>query len=218
MLDASIRSVGDAENWQAKLDFLQDIVEKLDIGASAINVGLVTFSADARAEFFLYQYVNRDEVKQAISTVTLSANGTNMAAGLKVMRQSLFRQRSGNRKDSPDIAIIITDSKPTILVSKYQMEANLAEGNGIHLVAVGITNAADKTYVQNLASDPSASFHVNHHSDLPSIVDEIVVEIHGSVRQVCPSATSKGKYDCSTYHVLITFTLLFINLCCIIYT
>ena len=200
VLDASVRSVSDATNWQTKLDFLQDIVEQLDIGTNAINIGLVTFSADARAEFFLYQYVNRDEVNQAISTVTLSANGTNMAAAIKVMRQSLFRQRSGNRKNSPDVAIIITDSKPTLLANKYQIEANMAEAMGIHLVAVGITKAVGQTYIDNLATDASSSFHVDHYSDLTSIVGNIVHEIHGSAREVCPSVVSKGmSTSCLTF-------------------
>ena len=193
VLDASIRSVDDAVNWQTKLDFLQDVVEKLDIGVTAINVGLVTFSDNARAEFFLYQYVNREDLNGAISTVMQSANGTNMAAGLKFMRQSLFRQRAGNRKDSPDVAIIITDSKPTSLVTTYKKEANLAEAQGIYLVAVGITKAVDKTYVDNLASDASASFRVNEYSELTSIVDDIVREIHDSATEVCPNATMKGK-------------------------
>ena len=192
VLDASVKPIEGPENWQAKLDFLQAIVEKLDIGTKAINVGLVTFSVTTRAEFFLYQYVSRDEVNQAISTVTQLSSGTNLSAGLKSMRQTLFRQRSGNRKDSPDIAVIVSDSKPTLPVDNYQMEANLAEESGIHLVAVGITKAVEKSYIDDLSSEPSGSFRVDKHSDLTSIVDDVIRVIRGFTTEVCPSEASKG--------------------------
>ena len=192
VLDASVKPIEGPENWQAKLDFLQAIVEKLDIGTKAINVGLVTFSVTTRAEFFLYQYVSRDEVNQAISTVTQLSSGTNLSAGLKSMRQTLFRQRSGNRKDSPDIAVIVSDSKPTLPVDNYQMEANLAEESSIHLVAVGITKAVEKSYIDDLSSEPSGSFRVDKHSDLTSIVDDVIRVIRGFTTEVCPSEASKG--------------------------
>ena len=73
----------------------------------------------------------------------------------------------------------------------------MAEAMGIHLVAVGITKAVDLTYIDNLATDASASFHVNHYSDLTSIVGNIVHEIHGSAREVCPSVVSKGMFTFS---------------------
>ena len=76
---------------------------------------------------------------------------TNTAAAIRTIRSQMFNQ--GDRSDSPNIAIILTDGKsddPT----DTQNEALEARKAGIHIVAIGVGESINLPELKGIATDP----------------------------------------------------------------
>ena len=69
------------------------------------------------------------------------------------MRTQVFGL-SGDRSKAANVAIIITDGNPTIMVSEMAAEVQMAQSQGITMVAVGITNAINENVLRSLSSPP----------------------------------------------------------------
>ena len=57
-------------------------------------------------------------------------------AGLRVAREQCFNLNSGNRRNTPDIALLITDGYATSDVRNTIPEAELLKGAGAHIMTV----------------------------------------------------------------------------------
>lgn len=87
-------------------EYVYYMVENFNIGPDATQVGLATFSTNARAQFYLNQYQDKRDVQNAISAISYEYGNTNTAAGLKLIRSGMFASRRGNRLDVPDYGTI----------------------------------------------------------------------------------------------------------------
>jgi hypothetical protein len=83
-------------------EYVYYMVESFNIGPDATQVGLATFSTHARAQFYLNQYRDKQELQDAISAISYEYGNTNTAAGLKLVRSGFFAQRRGDRPEAPD--------------------------------------------------------------------------------------------------------------------
>ena len=83
-------------------EYIYYMVENFNIGPDATQVGLATYSTNARAQFYLNQYPNKRDLQNAISALSYEYGNTNTAAGLKLIRSGMFSERRGNRPDVPD--------------------------------------------------------------------------------------------------------------------
>ena len=59
-----------------------------------------------------------------------------VVAGLRVAREQCFNLNSGNRRNTPDIALLVTDGYATRDVRNTIPEAELLRGAGVHVVTV----------------------------------------------------------------------------------
>ena len=69
------------------------------------------------------------------------------------MRTQVFGL-AGDRSNAANVAIIITDGNPTIMVSELAAEVQMTQNQGITMVAVGITNAINENVLRSLSSPP----------------------------------------------------------------
>lgn len=59
-----------------------------------------------------------------------------VVAGLRVAREQCFSLNRGNRRNTPDIALLVTDGYATRDVRNTIPEAELLRGAGVHVVTV----------------------------------------------------------------------------------
>ena len=81
LLDAS-GSVG-LSNFKTMLEFLSDMMEKLDIESGRIRVGSATFGDDHQLEFHLDRYRTRAQVKVAMEGIRFTRGATHTADALE---------------------------------------------------------------------------------------------------------------------------------------
>ncbi|XP_055014620.1 matrilin-3-like [Boleophthalmus pectinirostris] len=151
IIDSS-RSVRPSEFEKAK-EFLQDMVDSLDIGSDSTRIGLVNYASTVKIEFLLKTYSDKTALKKALSRVDPLASGTMTGQAIKMTMEQVFTTEAGARMSSKDIAkvaIIVTDGHPQDNVEEVSAAAR---ASGIEIYAVGV-GRADLTSLRLMASPP----------------------------------------------------------------
>ncbi|XP_034051280.1 matrilin-3b isoform X16 [Thalassophryne amazonica] len=151
IIDSS-RSVRPAEFEKAK-DFLQDMVNNLEISSDATRVALVNYASTVKIEFLLKTYFDKPALKQALARVEPLSSGTMTGLAIKTAMEKAFTTDSGARPTSTNIAkvaIIVTDGRPQ---DKVEDISAAARSSGIEIYAVGV-DRADMMSLRLMASHP----------------------------------------------------------------
>jgi len=164
--------------FSKKKEFLQHMVESLNVGPQATRVGIASFSQDARTEVYLDQFTNKHQLHHAISGINYQYGSTNTAAGIQLARSGLFSMNRGNRPDVPDYLFVITDGESNVNAQQTIPEAEKARDQGIHVFALGV-GLSDPWELNGIASKPLANnvVRVNNWEDLwgesPKLIDAV---------------------------------------------
>nr|XP_043903714.1 matrilin-3-like [Solea senegalensis] len=181
IIDSS-RSVRPAEFVKAK-EFLEDMVDSLEIGPDATRVGLVNYASTVQIEFLLNTYSHKSALKQALARVEPLASGTMTGLAIKTAMEKAFTAEAGARVSSRNIAkvaFILTDGRPQ---DKVDEVSAAARASGIEIYAVGV-DRADLMSLRLMASQP----HDDH---------VFYVETYGVIEKLTSKfrATLCGKDD-----------------------
>jgi hypothetical protein len=98
-------------NWLKMLTFVTDTIDRLNIGAEDVQVGVVRFESSATNQIFLNEYYDKVELKNQVSSIEYTSGGTNTHLGIDLMRLEQFDVSHGHRIGVPKIAVIITDGQ-----------------------------------------------------------------------------------------------------------
>ena len=180
----SIRDKG-ANNWNLMLDFMARIVRSVDVGRDDVHVAVVKFSDFAELEFRLDRYFTQNDAVNAIRRMGYVGAGTNTQSGLRLLRERVF-DAPGDRRDAPNIAIVITDGNSTIQRDRTIPEAELLKRSGVSVIAVGITNAIVRAELEGMASSPD---YVLTSADF----EALEAEISRLLRVTCSIVTPTGS-------------------------
>ncbi|KAF3701511.1 Matrilin-3 Precursor [Channa argus] len=151
IIDSS-RSVRPSEFEKAK-EFLQDMVDSLEIGSNATRVGLVNYASTVKIEFLLKTYFDKSALKQALDRVEPLASGTMTGLAIKSAMEKVFIEEAGARgrfMNIAKVAVIVTDGRPQ---DKVEDISATARASGIEIYAVGVRRA-DLMSLRLMASQP----------------------------------------------------------------
>ena len=171
VVDAS-GSIGPA-NWEITIDVIQQLVNLLQIGPDAVQVGFVRFNETATTQFRLNQFRDAQSVNAAVSRVVYTGGMTNLAGGLRQARVDLFQEFNGDRPNAPNMVIVLTDGRPDTEISNTVREADLLKSAGADIITVGVTGNVDGPQLMQIASNPRATLFVNDFSRLQAEVQRI---------------------------------------------
>ena len=79
------------------MDFVYRTIDSLDIDSGLYNVGLITFSDQARIEFYLNSFLNKEEIENATASVRYIYGSTHTAMALRIARETIFTEINGDR-------------------------------------------------------------------------------------------------------------------------
>ncbi|GAB1610762.1 hypothetical protein Ahia01_001362700 [Argonauta hians] len=178
-------SVGE-ENFGKVIDFVYSTVDTLDIESGLYNVALITFSDTARTEFYLNSFNTKQEIENATAAVKYVYGSTHTAIALRMARTRIFSEVNGDRPDSPNIAIIITDGQSNINNIQTLPQARLLKESGVSVITVAVGFATQTEELIGMTSPPVAEnlFSVDGFNNLKDLHDKIV-------EPIC-----KGKHLC----------------------
>ncbi|XP_035826806.1 uncharacterized protein LOC101848762 [Aplysia californica] len=154
LLDSS-GSVGNS-NFKLLLNFVNTLVQDLDIGQNKIRVGVEKFSSRPYNEFNLNKYNDKTSLQNAISNIKFQRGGTNTGDAITYLDQNMFKQSNGDRPGVPNIAVIVTDGRSN-KPDETKAAAKLARDHGINVFSVGVGKGISKTELNEMATDPDNS-------------------------------------------------------------
>ena len=163
------------------LAFVQGIVQTVEIGRDAVQVGFVSFSNTVQHQFYFNDNANKNkaDLVQKIGKIVFRRGGTDIAKALKETFEKHFQDTDrGGRDDASKVLVLITDGTST----GTEEIARTIRDAGIDILCVGITNGVDIQQLADIAGDPSRVFDARSFTGL------------GDIAGMLGSKTCDGKY------------------------
>ena len=101
VLDSS-GSIGRSD-WAIALEFVISLVNKLEIGPTGVQVGVVTYGNTATVNFDLNEYNDTTTLINNIRAIEYKDANTNTSGGIYVMKEKIFNQKNGDRPEAPNL-------------------------------------------------------------------------------------------------------------------
>ncbi|XP_045079049.1 matrilin-4 isoform X6 [Coregonus clupeaformis] len=138
------------QNFELVKQFVNQVVDSLDVSAHGTRVGLVQYSSRVRTEFALKMYQKADDIKKAVMNVEYMEKGTMTGLALKHMVENSFSEAEGARKNIPRVGLVFTDGRSQDDITEWAKKAKEA---GITMYAVGVGKAVEDE-LHEIASEP----------------------------------------------------------------
>uniref|UniRef100_A0A8C8GWI9 VWFA domain-containing protein n=1 Tax=Oncorhynchus tshawytscha TaxID=74940 RepID=A0A8C8GWI9_ONCTS len=138
------------QNFELVKQFVNQVVDSLDVSAHGTRVGLVQYSSHVRTEFALKMYEKTDDIKKAVMNVEYMEKGTMTGLALKHMMENSFSEAEGARKNIPRVGLVFTDGRSQDDITEW---AKKAKEEGITMYAVGVGKAMEDE-LREIASEP----------------------------------------------------------------
>uniref|UniRef100_A0AAQ5ZLA8 Collagen, type XIV, alpha 1b n=1 Tax=Amphiprion ocellaris TaxID=80972 RepID=A0AAQ5ZLA8_AMPOC len=144
-------SIGD-DNFLKIIRFLYSTTGALDqIGPDGTQVAIVQFSDDARTEFKLNSYSDKERLLDAINKITYKGGNTKTGRAIQHVKENIFTAEAGLRRGIPNVLVVLTDGRSQDDVNKVSKEMQMA---GYIVFAIGFADA-DYGELVSIASKPS---------------------------------------------------------------
>ncbi|XP_042614888.1 matrilin-4-like isoform X13 [Cyprinus carpio] len=141
------------QNFELVKQFVNQVVDQLDVSPKGTRVGLIQYSSRVRTEFPLSMYQTKEEIKKAVMNVEYMEKGTMTGLALKHMVENSFSEADGARpaeKNIPRVGLVFTDGRSQDDIQEWAKKAKEA---GITMYAVGVGKAVEDE-LREIASEP----------------------------------------------------------------
>ncbi|XP_036357551.1 uncharacterized protein LOC115209496 [Octopus sinensis] len=167
-------SVG-SNNYKKMKEFVNHIVKSFPIGPKHVRVGAIRFAKVTTPQFALNSYNDKNLVLKGINSIPYRGGNTKTHKALNYLRTTSFTQAAGDRKDAPNIAIILTDGKSNNQRETITAARKLRNANVI-VFAIGIGNNLNELELKEIGNSPTDKyvFTVKDFDALKSIESELI--------------------------------------------
>ncbi|NXG93825.1 CO6A6 protein, partial [Stercorarius parasiticus] len=173
LLDSS-GSIGN-EDFRKMKNFTRELVNRIDVGADRMQIGVVQFSDKPKEEFKLNTYSTKRDILSAIDRISPLQSTTLTGEALKFMLK-YFQASSGSRHAVKKILILITDGESQ---DEVGAPARGLRQTGISIYSVGVFNA-NKTQLEEISGKRERVFYVENFDILSQINSDLIFEMCSS--------------------------------------
>ncbi|KAM3858555.1 collagen alpha-1(XIV) chain [Diretmus argenteus] len=184
-------SIGD-ESFLKIIGFLYSTTGALDrIGPNGTQVAIAQFSDDARTEFKLNSYNNKERLLDAINRISYKGGNTKTGRAIQHVKENIFTAEGGVRRGIPKVLVVLTDGRSQDDVNKVSKEMQM---EGYIVFAIGFADA-DYGELVSIASKPSDRhvFFVDDLDAFKSIEEKLVTFVCEAATATCPSVPMSGS-------------------------
>ncbi|XP_069388828.1 collagen alpha-3(VI) chain-like [Paralichthys olivaceus] len=165
-------SDGTRNGFPAMRDFVERVVEKLNVGENKDRVSVVQYSRDAEVNFYLNTYTTRQDVVESVRGLRhRGGSPLNTGAALQYVRDNIFTTSSGSRRlqGVPQMLILLNGGRS---FDNVDSPASALKKQGIFVIGIG-TKSSDIGELQKISYDPSLALSVNEFTELPSVQEQL---------------------------------------------
>uniref|UniRef100_W5LGS1 Collagen type XIV alpha 1 chain n=1 Tax=Astyanax mexicanus TaxID=7994 RepID=W5LGS1_ASTMX len=184
-------SIGD-DNFKKIIHFLYSTTGALDlINPEGTQVGIVQFSDDARTEFKLNSYSDKESLLDAVQRITYKGGNTKTGQAIKHVKENIFTQEAGSRRGIPRVLVVLTDGRSQDDVNQISKDM---QTEGFIIFAIGFADA-DYGELVNIASKPSERhvFFVDDLDAVKKIEEQLITFVCEAATATCPSLLMSGS-------------------------
>uniref|UniRef100_A0A8C4IMF4 Collagen alpha-1(XIV) chain n=1 Tax=Dicentrarchus labrax TaxID=13489 RepID=A0A8C4IMF4_DICLA len=184
-------SIGD-ENFLKIIRFLYSTTGALDrIGPDGTQVAIAQFSDDARTEFKLNSYSDKQRLLDAINKISYKGGNTKTGRAIQHVKENIFTTEGGVRRGIPNVLVVLTDGRSQDDVNKVSKEMQM---EGYIVFAIGFADA-DYGELVSIASKPSDRhvFFVDDLDAFKKIEEKLVTFVCEAATATCPSVPMSGS-------------------------
>ncbi|KAM9321662.1 cartilage matrix protein [Gastrophryne carolinensis] len=143
------------ENFELVKQFINQVVESVDVGDKRAHVGVVQYSSSVRQEFPLGRYTSKKDIKSAVKKMAYMEKGTMTGQALQYLIDNTFAISNGGRPGVPKVGIVFTDGRSQDYINDAAFKAKEL---GYKMYAVGVGNAVEDE-LRMIASEPVAEHY-----------------------------------------------------------
>jgi len=175
-------------------DFVQRMVEKLNVGVNKDRVSVVQYGRDQEVHFYLNTYTTKDDVLDTVKGLRhRGGRPLNTGAALQYVRDNVFTASSGSRRleGVPQILILLNGGRS---FDSVDAPATGLKESGVLIFGIGTRNSS--TEVQRIVSDPSYAQSVDEFSALPNVQQQFSSTLNSvlvGVTPIIPTVTGKNE-------------------------
>ncbi|XP_026001326.1 uncharacterized protein col6a3 isoform X2 [Astatotilapia calliptera] len=165
-------SDGTRNGFPAMRDFVERVVEKINVGENKDHVSVVQYSREPEVHFYLNTYTTREGVVDSVSGLRhRGGRPLNTGAALQYVRDNVFTNSSGSRRlqGVPQILILLTGGRS---FDNVDSPASALKQQGIYVIGIG-TRTSDARELQKISYEPSYALSVSEFTDLPSVQEQL---------------------------------------------
>ncbi|XP_062258342.1 collagen alpha-3(VI) chain-like isoform X5 [Platichthys flesus] len=165
-------SDGTRNGFPAMRDFVERVVEKLNVGENKDRVSVVQYSRDAEVHFYLNTYTTREDIVDSVRGLRYrGGRPLNTGAALQYVRDNVFTSSSGSRRQQgvPQMLILLNGGKS---FDNVDTPASALKQQGVFVIGIG-TSSSDINELQKISSDPSLALSVTEFTDFPSVQEQL---------------------------------------------
>lgn len=163
-------------NVQPVLNFITEVVNRLDVRPERVRIGLMQFAERQHTEFFLNTYNTKQDVLSAIARLGLiGGRALNTGAALQFALANHFQPAAGSRRKegTQQVLVLITGGPSQDEVKRVADRVALA---GVLTFAVGAGQVEDR-FLKTVAFVEDLAYYRRNFADLSSVVDEIMTPL-----------------------------------------
>lgn len=165
-------SDGTRNGFPAMRDFVERVVEKLNVGQNKDRVSVVQYSRDAEVNFYLNKHTTREDIVDAVRALKhRGGRPLNTGAALQYVRDNVFTNSSGSRRlqGVPQMLILLNGGRS---FDNVDSPATALKQQGIFVIGIGTRNS-DRSELQKISYEPSSALSVSEFNDLPSVQEQL---------------------------------------------
>ncbi|XP_070832692.1 collagen alpha-3(VI) chain-like, partial [Chaetodon trifascialis] len=172
-------SDGTRNGFPAMREFVERVVEKLDVGQNNDRVSVVQYSRDPEVDFYLNTHATKEDIVNSVRGLRhRGGRPLNTGAALQYVRDNVFTPSSGSRRlqGVPQMLILLNGGRS---FDNVDSPATALKQQGIFVIGIGTRNS-DRSELQKISYEPSYALSVSDFTDLPTVQEDIVFLLDGS--------------------------------------
>lgn len=157
-------------------DFVQRVVESLDVGPDRVRVAVLQYSDRTKPEFYLNSYMDRQSVVSAVRGLALLGGPTpNTGAALDFVLRNILISSAGSRiaEGVPQLLIVLTADRSGDDVSG---PSRVLKSGGAVPIGIGIGNA-DVVEMQTISYIPDFAVTVPAFTELTNVQQHLYQKV-----------------------------------------
>ncbi|XP_059152265.1 collagen alpha-4(VI) chain-like isoform X1 [Physella acuta] len=149
----STNNIG-AQNFQEMISFVQDFLIFAFVDNGNFRVGVMTLSDQAYVEFQMTRYDrSKKALSSALNSIPYRTGYASKTEAFAALKQNMYTTANGDRKDVPNVVILLTSNTAGSNVAQIISEAEGVRAQGIQIFAVGI-GLSNTQELDGIASKP----------------------------------------------------------------